>query len=137
MTILDVCIKLYEWFEENDHFDVDKNFKNIFLISEDEDLDKAVLTASLENLESQNVITGANVNGKSFYILNRKLASIDQEININCSTAVKVAKVVNEFCDDIDDHKDLVDPSNIRSKDILHMALILEAWQKNKINKID
>jgi Fe2+ or Zn2+ uptake regulation protein len=137
MTTLDVCIKLYEWFEENDHFDVGKNFKNIFLISEDEDLDKATLTAALKKLESQNVITRANVNGKSFYILNRKLASIDQEVTINCSTAIKVAKVINEFCDSINDHKDVSDPSEIKGKDILHLALILEAWQQNKIKSID
>jgi hypothetical protein len=137
MTILEVGVKLYEWFESNDSFDVDKNFKNIFLISEDEDLDKALLNASLRKIESQNVISGSHVNGRSFYLLNRPIDSMDQSVNVDYPTAIKIATVINNFCDDIDDHKDVVDPAEIKSKDILYLALILEAWQKNKPHKVD
>jgi len=137
MTTLEVSLKLYEWFETNDSFDLDKNFKNIFLISEDEELDKATLIAGLKKLESQGVITGVRINEKTLFILSRPIESIDQKVNIDYPTAVKVARVINNFCDDIDDHKDVADPAEIRTKDILHLALILEAWQKNKTDDVD
>ena len=137
MTILEVSLKLYEWFEDNDSFDLDKNFKNIFLISEDVDLDKATLIGSLKKLESQGVISGTRINEKTLFVLTKPLASIDQQVSIDYSTAIKVATVINNFCDEINDHKDVADPAEIRTKDILHLALILEAWQKNKTNNID
>jgi hypothetical protein len=45
---------------------------------------------------------------------------------------MKVASVLNSFCDEISDHKDVADPSKILQKDIFHLALILEAWQQGK-----
>jgi hypothetical protein len=137
MTILSVCIKLYQWFEENDYFDVDENFKKIFLISEKEDVDKGLLIASLKMLEAQGVISGSEVNGKSLFFLNKPLDSVEQSVTIDATTAVKIAKVLNEFCDDINDFKDVADPTDIKKKDILHLALILEAWQDGKMNKVD
>lgn len=137
MTTLDVCIKLYEWFEDNEYFDCKKHFKKIFLISEEEDVDEGLLKVALKKLESQGVISGAEIKGKSLYFLNKPLDSIEQNIEIDCNTAIKIAKVINKFCDDINDHKDVADPSAIRKKDILHLALILEAWQKDQGNKVD
>jgi hypothetical protein len=137
MTTLEVSLKLYEWFESNDSFDLDKNFKNIFLISENEELDKATLIAGLKKLESQGVITGVRINEKSLFILSRPVDSIDQQVNIDYPTAVKVAKVINNFCESIEDYKDVADPAEIKTKDILHLALILEAWQKNKTDNVD
>jgi hypothetical protein len=137
MTTLDVCIKLYEWFEGNDCFDCEKHFKKIFLISEEEEADRGLLRVALKKLESQGVISGIEVKEKSLYFLNKPLDSVDQSVEIDRSTALKIAKVINKFCEDIDDHKDVADPSKIRTKDILHLALIIEAWQKGEINKVD
>mgnify|MGYP003629031113 FL=1 len=132
MTVLDTCISLYEWFENNDSIDTDRDFKSIFLISEDEDIDKALLIGALRKLEEQGVITGVNVGGRTLYVLNRSLDSIEQSVTIDAPTAMKVASVLNSFCDEISDHKDVADPSKILQKDIFHLALILEAWQQGK-----
>ena len=132
MTVVDTCISLYEWFENNDSIDTDRDFKSIFLISEDEDIDKALLIGALRKLEEQGVITGVNVGGRTLYVLNRSLDSIEQSVTIDAPTAMKVASVLNSFCDEISDHKDVADPSKILQKDIFHLALILEAWQQGK-----
>ena len=65
-------------------------------------------------------------------VINKNLDSLEQNIKVDQETAIKVSKVINRFCDDINDHKDISDPTSIRPKDILHLALILEAWQNEK-----
>ncbi len=117
--------------------DVRKDFKRIFLISEDEDTDKALLLGALRKLEERHVITGIDVGDKTLYVLNRSLDSLEQSVTIDAPTAIKVASVLNSFCDEIDDHKDIADPSRILQKDIFHLALILETWQQGKDKGVD
>tara|TARA_R100001377_G_C3102356_1_gene79629 strand:- start:135 stop:548 length:414 start_codon:yes stop_codon:yes gene_type:complete len=137
MTVLDTCVLLYKWFESNNSMDVRKDFKRIFLISEDEDTDKALLLGALRKLEERHVITGIDVGDKTLYVLNRSLDSLEQSVTIDAPTAIKVASVLNSFCDEIDDHKDIADPSRILQKDIFHLALILETWQQGKDKGVD
>ncbi len=137
MTVLDTCVSLYKWFENRHSFDTDKDFKSIFLISENEEVDKALLLIALQKLEEQKVISSVDIGDKILYVLNRSLDAVEQEVKIDAATATKVASVINGFCDQIDDHKDVADPSKILQKDIFHLALILEAWQEEKKNIID
>ena len=137
MTVLDTCVSLYRWFEKNDSLDTARDFKSIFLISEDEDADRALLLVALQKLEEQSVISRANMGDKILYVLNRKLDGVEQDVTIDAATATKVASVINDFCDDISDHKDIADPSKILQKDIFHLALILEAWQQEKKKIVD
>ena len=134
MTVLDISIKLLEWFQTNDLFNTEKDFKKIILISENESQDKALLKAGLIHLEKKEIITYVKTEGEDLYFLNKNLDSLEQDVKIDQETAVKVSKVINRFCDDISDHKDISDPTSIRAKDILHLALILEAWQNEKNN---
>lgn len=134
MTVLDISIKLLEWFQTNDLFNTEKDFKKIILISENESQDKALLKAGLIHLEKKEIITYVKTEEEDLYFLNKNLDSLEQDIKIDQETAVKVSKVINRFCDDISDHKDISDPTSIRPKDILHLALILEAWQNEKNN---
>ena len=132
MTVLDISIKLLEWFQANDLFNVERDFKKIILISENESQDKALLKAGLIHLEKKEIITHVITNEEDLYFLNKNLDSLEQNIKVDQETAIKVSKVINRFCDDINDHKDISDPTSIRPKDILHLALILEAWQNEK-----
>ena len=132
MTVLDISIKLLEWFQSNDLFNVERDFKKIILISENESQDKALLKAGLIHLEKKEIITHVITNEEDLYFLNKNLDSLEQNIKVDQETAIKVSKVINRFCDDINDHKDISDPTSIRPKDILHLALILEAWQNEK-----
>ena len=133
MTVLDTCVSLYRWFEKNDSLDTTRDFKSIFLISEDEDTDRALLLVGLQKLEEQSVISRVDIGDKILYVLNRKLDAVEQEVTIDAATATKVASVINDFCD----HKDIADPSKILQKDIFHLALILEAWQQEKKKIVD
>jgi hypothetical protein len=138
MTVLEICVELLKWFQENDSFSLEKDFKKVILISEDEYAEKAVLLAGLKKLEKQELITGVTLRGENIYILNKKIDSYDQDITIDQSTALKVASVINSFCDSIKDYKDVADPASITQQDILHLALILESWQKqNSENSLD
>ena len=134
MTVLDISVELLKWFQTNDVIDAEKDLKKIILISENETQDKALLLAGLIHLESKEIITNIKIQDSDLYFLNKNLDSLDQNINIDQETATKVSQVINRFCDSIEDHKDVSDPTDIKQKDILHLALILEAWQNNKNN---
>ncbi len=134
MTVLDISVELLKWFQTNDVIDAEKDLKKIILISENETQDKALLLAGLIHLERKEIITNIKIQDSDLYFLNKNLDSLDQNINIDQETATKVSQVINRFCDSIEDHKDVSDPTDIKQKDILHLALILEAWQNNKNN---
>ena len=129
MTVLDACIQAYRWFEKNDYFDLERDFKNVILISESEEEDKACLLCALDKLVEQKAISKGWVDGRDIYILNKPLDSVEQEIKIDTETALKVSQVINKFCDDVKDHKDVCDPSAITNKDVFNLALILESYQ--------
>tara|TARA_R110000824_G_scaffold88360_16_gene217309 strand:- start:1110 stop:1529 length:420 start_codon:yes stop_codon:yes gene_type:complete len=132
MTVLDITIELLKWFQTNDVINVERDFKNIILISENEGEDKALVLAGLKHLERRELVTSIEWESSDLYFLNKNLDSLEQDIKIEQETATKISQVINHFCDAIEDHKDVVDPTCIRQKDILHLALILEAWQKEK-----
>ena len=132
MTVLDMCVEVLKWFQNNDCFDLHKDFNKIILISENPKNEKALLLASLQRLEKQEMVTSVDFEGSTLYFLNKNLQAFDQEITVDQETATKVSSVINKFCDTIDDHKDVSDPASIKSKDILHLALILETLQERQ-----
>ena len=134
MTVLDICVELLKWFLHNDHFCLDEHFKKVILISENESYEKALVIAGLQRLEKQEIISSVTYGGKNIYILNKKLDAMEQDVTIDQETALKVSGVLNKFCDDIKDHKDVCDPTSLKQKDILHLALILESWQQQNID---
>lgn len=129
MTILDACVEAYKWFEKNDYFEIERDFKKVILITESEEEDKACLLCALDKLVEQKAVSKGWVDGRGIYILNKSLESVEQEIKIDTETALKVSEVINRFCDEIKDHKDVCDPSKITNKDVFNIALILESYQ--------
>ena len=135
MTILEACVKAYKWFEKNDYFELEKDFKKVVLITESEEEDKACLLCALNKLVEQKAISKGYMHGKDIYILNKPLDSLEQDVTIDAETALKVSEVINKFCDEIKDHKDVSDPSKITNKDIFNLSLILESYQNQ--NSLD
>tara|TARA_R100000008_G_C3495073_1_gene120707 strand:+ start:280 stop:684 length:405 start_codon:yes stop_codon:yes gene_type:complete len=130
MTVLDACVEIFKWFQKNHSFEVEKDFKKIFLISENQEVDKATLLAALDSVEKQKIITKVELDGSPIYVLNRPLASLEQDVKIDYETATKVSEVINKFCHTIDDHKDVSDPLLITQKDIFNLAILVEALQE-------
>ncbi len=134
MTVLDTSTKLYQWFSDNEIFRISRNFKDIFLISEDEEADLASLKCALDCLEDAKIIKSTKIDDEKIYVLNQKLDSIDMSVDLDYNVAHKVASCVNQFCERIDDYTDISDPSNITKKDILNLTLIVDYFYDKEKN---
>jgi hypothetical protein len=132
MTILEASAKLYQWFSKNDcvrfsHSSPPKpdNFKEIVVLTDDEQADRAALLLALQGFERGEVVKSHTVGQNTFWVLIKPFAAYDQTINIDPNLAVEISKVINEFCDRIKDKTDYCDPSRVMSADIRSLVLII------------
>ena len=130
MTILDASHKLFEFFSENHHFVLEDNFKDVVPISENKELDKAIIQATLDDMEKGEFLKSQESEGIKYYILRRPVEAFEQSVNVNYQTAWYIASVINDFCTAIEDHSDTCDMSNISEKDIKNLALITKHYQE-------
>ncbi len=129
MTILETRIKLFEHFESNEIFDINKNFKNIVMVTDDEERDKAIILVTLKDLEKNGFVKKCNLDsGHFFYVLVEPFASISQHVHINANTSNAIAMIVNGYLS-AEDNDETCDPSNIQEEDInmliqIHLELV-------------
>ena len=128
MTIFDACGKLFEWFQTHNTFELDANFKDFFMISEDADKDKAILTAALNDLCKMEVIVQQEIHGKTFFILRKPLESMDKDVKIPHTLAMQMGETINRFCDKIEDQRDACEWSSITEKDLVNLVNIIHYY---------
>ena len=124
MTVLESSIKLLEFFNKNDVFSVEENFKEIFLISISPQKDKATLLAGLKELENQKLLSYSVVGKKEFWVLLKPLSHYFQNISIGTSTAIAAADFINSYCNSVKNTQDLSNPLQITEKDIQNILII-------------
>ena len=96
-TIQDVTRKLFQYFFENNAFDLEQNHSDIFEVSIEPELERTALLKSLEKFEEQKIVTRLDVEGNQSFLLNQPLQSYKQQIEISGATAGKIGKVVNTW----------------------------------------
>lgn len=128
MTIFDACGQLFQWFSEKNIFEMNSNFKDIFPISEDENKDKAILKAALKDLVKMEMVVEEEVAGNTYYILRKPLDSMEQDIQVSHSLAMRISEIINRFCEKINDDRDQCDWKNITEKDITNLANIISYY---------
>ena len=99
-TIQDITNKLFQYFIENNAFDLEQNHSNIFEVSIDAHLERAALLKSLEKFEEQKLVTRLDVNNTPIFLLNQPLQSFKQQVEISGATAAKIANVVNSWVEE-------------------------------------
>ena len=137
MTVFDASLKLYQWYTENDVFSMEDHFKQIVLLSEDLEQDMAAFKAALKSLKETNIIAIQKIENKTYYILVKRLDSLDQEITINHLLALKMANQINDFCVRINDFADVVDPTKLTQRDVYNLTFIIEYFLKEEDEKKD
>ena len=134
MNILEASQKLLSFFEENDHFDIDKNFKEIITIIGSQKADRAAILCALEELEKMELVKSREMKDgketKNYYILTRGLETYEQNITVSYQTSYMIASVVNSFCEKIEDKQDWVDIKNIEEKDIRNTAIVARHYEE-------
>lgn len=135
MTIFDATHKLFDYFAGNHSFSLTKNFKDVVPITEDEQLDQAVIALALEELEVSEMLKSVTINKEKHYILRRAMETFEQNVTISYPTAYLVANSLNEFCETIGDYSDAADVASIQEKDIRNLA-ILNSHHKAEVSRL-
>lgn len=124
MTLLDAANKLLEFFQKNDSFNLEKNYKDLLIISDFPEDDKMAISLALEDLEKNDIVKSLSSQKNKTYILKKPLNNYDQNILIGGITANMTAKIINDFCDKIKDKRDYCDARSITEKDIRNLIFL-------------
>lgn len=130
MTVLEMSHEVYGWFKNHDSFEMERDFKQIVLISIDEVEDKSLLLASLDGLEKAGLLKLQALKTKKYWFLTKPLATFEQTVSLNGELIREIALIINDFCDKIEDKTDLCDPLNVSPKDIRNLVLICGHYKK-------
>lgn len=137
MTVFDAINKLLEWFQKNDTFNFGRDFKKVILISDNKERDEQILQIALKKLEQNEIIScGGTPDSKEvYYILNKKLAALEQTVVLDGNLALEVAKKINDFCEKEKIEDCLADPLAIKAKDIMNLLNMIEIFKVASLNK--
>ncbi|MAH50818.1 hypothetical protein CMI37_33680 [Candidatus Pacearchaeota archaeon] len=128
MNVIDASLKIYEWFGENDSFSLEKDFSSLMNIVEDPERDKAAILCALESLEKYEMIKSCAVKNKKeeekYWVINRPLESVSQNIEIDYQLALFISEIVNKFSKRLDRKDTYCDPSNISTDNLRDLTFI-------------
>mgnify|MGYP001219720417 CR=1 FL=1 len=94
------------------------------VISEDEDAELAAIRAALNQMEEHKVISREEVSGNEYFILNKSLQSMSQDMEIDLETANLIASSINQFCAKTETFDNDVNALDLRVKDLRTLALM-------------
>ena len=135
MTVLDAQNLLYEWFGENDSFEIQKDMRKVVPIMENEEETISAFKLALGELTTNSLISPQNYGDKKYYILTKSYESYVQTIELSTFTTKWVSGEINEFCSLIDDKTDVCNTSNITDKDVRNLVHIIQFYKGKTAEK--
>ena len=135
MTVLDANNELFEWFRENNSFELKRDIKKIVPISEDEEETEITFKLALEELESNGLCSSKENEDKRYYILSKPFEAYTQNIEVSSWTAKFITSEINEFCELIQDNTDLCVASSIVEKDVRNLVHLSQYYKSKLIEK--
>ena len=132
MTVLDASGLLFEWFAENDSFNLSEDFKRIVLVTDSPERDRVAVTLALSNLEETGVIKKSSYEEENYWVLTKPFSTYEQTVSVSPLLAASISKVINDYCEYLDDKTDLADPSNLQEKDLQNKFYICNKFLENK-----
>lgn len=124
MTVNDAMEKLFSWFSDHDTFQMERDFKELVVITDNMDEEKCAISCALKDMESNNIISSHTTNKTDYYILCRKLQAFSQDVAIDGETAWELANVLNGVCEGINDYVDQCNPMILKPLDIKNITFI-------------
>ena len=124
MTVNDAMEKLFSWFSDHDTFQIERDFKELVVITDNIDEEKCAISCALKDMESNNIISSHTTNKTDYYILCRKLQAFSQDVAVDGETAWAMANVLNGVCEAINDYQDQCNPLILRPLDIKNLTFI-------------
>ena len=129
MTILEISNKLIDFFRTNDKFELDKDWKKIIPISENEKLDLKLVRHALDKLETihnlvSRFVIGDYPKNDTIYVLQKPLSHYNQQIELTPETVFAIADILQLTSQ----HVNIM---NINERDIQNLCTIIY----NALNK--
>ena len=125
MTVLETKLKLYDWFETNDSFEIERDAVKFLSIVEEPEACRAAVIAALKDFVKFEMCRVESWEDKEYYILEKPLDSYVQTLELNSQTAKYISEHINSFCQLLNDNRDVCDPSNVREKDVINLCNII------------
>ncbi len=129
MTILAASNQLLEWFRNNDCFNLEQHFKQIKLISDDIDSDKAAVLGALIELDKANLVRRVEQKSKTAakenWVLIRPLNHISQTLTLSAETCLTISTILNSYELSSGDKMAQYDAKNLQDKDVGNALTIL------------
>ena len=130
MNILDSTLLLYDWFQENDSFNMDEDFIKIKAITDEPERDRASFLCALKSLEKYEVVQsslvkwGKTEEEKEYWVLNKPIASLPQNIELDSVLAGAIATTINTFSKKIERPDIYCDPLNVTGDNIRDLCFM-------------
>jgi hypothetical protein len=116
--------KLFSWFSDHDTFQMERDFKDLVVITDNMDEEKCAISCALKDMESNDIISSHTTNKTDYYILCRKLQAFSQDVSIDGETAWAMANVLNGVCEGLNDYTDQCNPMILRPLDVKNIVFI-------------
>ncbi len=129
MTVLDASNALVVWFLENESFCIEEDFNKVVLITENKQRDLAAVRGGLEKLVKANILAYEKIEDTEYWTLTKPIEQYEQEVEITTPIAKDIARIINDFCDAIDDQLDRCDSTSINPKDIKNLTLLCDHYK--------
>ena len=119
MTVFEAGGHLYEWLSKNDSYNQNKDYNKLILVSDTPEADRAAISLALDNFKELNIAKDKEVEGDTYWVLNKKYESNIQNVEISATSARRVYNLVKLYIDTAGlEDKYECDPLNIQQKDI-------------------
>ncbi len=140
MTSLTAHPILLQYFLQKDslNFDAIKG-----LIPKDVPIDEgeAALLSSLEDLTNNNILYKSQTDSKNLrsitWVLKKNLAMLEQSVQIDGITSLRVADAVNQFSSTVENDSILSNPLQIKCQDIQILLEVIDLLSQNDLEEED
>jgi len=122
MTILEAKGLLFLFFVRNNAFNIKDNFKNIVLVSSNPELDQSIILLALEDLIKQDIVRQSG----DWFILVQPLGNYTQNVLVSKPTVEAICEIMNELATQYKNDELLVDPLNLKERDIQNLIIIVQ-----------
>jgi len=135
MTILDAYQLINEFFNKKTILNIKKNFKEIILVTENEEEDEAALTCALKEMEKSGIVKNCQIGENNYWVLYKPLEAFSQDIELNYLLAAGISSVINNVCEALGNDAEKCDPKNITEKDIKNLIFIASKVSPKDLQK--
>ena len=143
MNILDSTLLLYEWFQEHDSFNIDEDFIKIQAVTDEPERNRASFLCALKSLEKFEVIQSSSLKWgemkeeKEYWTLNKPIASLPQNLELDSVLAGAIATTINSFSKKIERPDIYCDPLNITSDNIRDLCFMAGMTTSDEEKDVD